>query len=280
MPAFLTDPVKNFKPELYPQGDVTQFFGESKHLYKNVCTPSGCLTGGHNGWDIVRPWGTEIFCVEAGKIVEALINDNGYGKHYKILTPSGNEWVYGHLSRMDVTLGQQVTAGQRIGLMGNTGFVVSGATPYWKDNPYAGTHLHLGKRKVELWVSGSYNVQYQTGDRVTVLDHDNGFLGSVPIKPEEFVGYVGSTKPMYRFLNDLEYGMKKNPDVEMLQEILKYEGLMPPTIPTTGGYFEETRKAVLAYQKRYGLITPYQEWTYRGKYCYQITRAHLNSRYG
>jgi murein DD-endopeptidase MepM/ murein hydrolase activator NlpD len=55
------------------------------------------------------------------------------------------------LTRIDVFLGQQVEAGAQIGLMGNTGFIVSGLTPYWRYNPYAGTHLHLTFYPGKLW---------------------------------------------------------------------------------------------------------------------------------
>lgn len=274
----LKNPVTNFIPKRFPEGDVTQFFAESVPLYANVCDVLGCLTGGHNGWDIVRPHGDPLFCVQGGKVVERLINDNGYGKHIKILATDGNEWVYGHMSRIDVDLNQFVAGGQQIGLIGNTGFVVSGSTPYWANNPYAGTHLHLGVRKVVIALPGSsYNLQYQTGDRVTVLNFNNGTKGAVEFFPTDFEGYTPPPKPKYKFTKDLEYGMT-DPDIKQLQEILKYEGLFSGE--TTQYYGDKTAKAVLAYQQKYGLVTTWQALTYRGRYCYTITRTHINMRYG
>lgn len=88
------------------------------------------------------------------------------------------------------------------------------------------------------------------------------------------------TKPKYTFLRDLEYGMRNDADVKMLQDCLKFEGLMPVAIPSTGNYLEETRKAVLAFQKKYKLISWYQEITYKGKYCYSVTRQKLNEIFG
>lgn len=183
----LHPPVKDFTPKLYPLGDVTQFFGENKELYsKYACNPFGCLQG-HNGWDIVRALGTPILSVSNGKVVEVLEHDNGFGKHVKVLSDENEEWVYGHLSRIDVSLGQMVVAGEQIGLMGNTGFVISGATPYWKHNPYKGTHLHLGKRRFEPYSgTGSWNLTYSTGDKGTILDYDNGFFGAVPFSGDDF----------------------------------------------------------------------------------------------
>lgn len=280
-------PIDNFDTRLHPLGDVTQYFGTNKELYsKAVCTVSGCLQG-HNGWDIVAPHGTPIKAVMGGKVVEVKDNPNGYGKHVRLLcdtydgTPGKHEWVYGHLHRIDVVLGQTVARGTQIGLMGNTGFVVSGATPYWATNPYAGTHLHLGVRCFIPWDgTGTYNFSYPSGDKGTIKDYNNGYFGALNFTPDAFEGYVKPPAPVHRFTRDLEYGMRNDADVRALQDILKYEGLLAEHIPSTGNYLEETRKSVLAYQKRYNLITPYQEWTYRGKYCYQITRAHLNSRYG
>lgn len=193
----MTDPIKNFSPLSYPKGSVTQYFGENKALYTTVCAAPGvCLTQGHNGWDIVAAWGTPIFSVMGGKVVEVNDSPKGYGKDVRVLVDRGEgrllEWIYGHLSRIDVTLGQQIEEGHQIGLMGNTGFVVSGATPYWKYNPYAGTHLHLGVRELEKWVSGNWTIMYPSGDKALIDNYTNGFLGSVDPYP-----FFISTMPNY-----------------------------------------------------------------------------------
>lgn len=174
------EPIKNFNPLPYPEGDVTQFFGENPALYRNCCGLNG-----HNGWDIVRVHGEPILCVEAGKVVE--VNEtSGNGKHVRVLTGE-NEWIYGHLSRIDVNLGWHLSAGEQLGLMGNTGFVVTGATPYWKHNPYAGTHLHLTRYPLKHWDgAGSYNRSFPSGDRVVILNPDNGYRGAADLSPSDF----------------------------------------------------------------------------------------------
>ena len=183
----LNAPVDNFVPKLYPAGDVTQWFGENKALYsKAVCYQNvGCLQG-HNGIDIVGPHGSPIYCVSGGVVVEVKLDAGGFGKHVRVLD-NDSEWVYGHLSQINVTVGQNIASGEVLGLMGNSGFVVSGATPYWKYNPYAGTHLHLGRRKFTPYSgSGSWSISYATGDKGTIENYMNGFFGAVPITAEDF----------------------------------------------------------------------------------------------
>jgi len=183
-------PIKGFNPKLYPKGHITQFYGENKELYKaNVCSGEGCMWGGHNGIDIVSPWGTPIFAVEDCIVVEVKDSATGYGKMVRAVNvEAGHEWTYGHLSEIKVTLNQLIKAGDNIGLMGNTGFVVSGATPYWKNNPYAGTHLHLNLRLIKKEAKKS-NTSYPNGLQVTVLNHDNGCFGGVDWLPI----YLGTT---------------------------------------------------------------------------------------
>lgn len=184
--------IKNFVPKYYPQGSVTQFFGENKELYsKSVCYGTSCLQG-HNGWDIVAPWGTPILAVEAGKVVVAKESDTGFGKEIRIVSKTGREWTYGHMSSLNVVQGQDVNQGDEIGKMGNTGFVVSGATPYWKYNPYAGTHLHLGLRKVALKTEGTTNILYPSGDKGIIENYENGFFGAVD--PTETLTELGWIK--------------------------------------------------------------------------------------
>jgi len=69
----------------------------------------------------------------------------------------------------------------------NTGFVVSGATPYWKHNPYAGTHVHVGKRLVKMFKKAhkTWTISYATGEKGTVLDYENGFKGSIDYTLDE-----------------------------------------------------------------------------------------------
>jgi murein DD-endopeptidase MepM/ murein hydrolase activator NlpD len=172
-------PVKGYKNELYPKGDVTQWFGENPALYARFDI------NGHPGIDIVRPHGEPLMAVESGIIVDVKNSPDGYGKHLRFISDertSGrySEWTYGHCRDIYVSIGDHVEAGQIIAAMGNTGFVVSGNTPFWKNNPYAGTHLHLGRREVRRTSSG-WN--YPGSDiKITVYNYKNGFKGNVDFK--------------------------------------------------------------------------------------------------
>ena len=179
-------PIKNFISKLYPEGSITQWFGENKALYsKAVCVPDGsgafgdnyCLQG-HNGIDIVASWGTELFAVEGGKVIEVRKDETGFGRHIRIASPTDEpnvyrEWVYGHMQDIIVERGRVINEGDPIGTMGNTGFVVSGHTPYWKHNPFAGTHLHLGVRD---------RIIYEDGSQGGIKNYYNGFYGFYDFK--------------------------------------------------------------------------------------------------
>lgn len=193
--------IKNYKQDTYPKGDITQWFGENKELYMRAIG-----TIGHNGIDIVAPWGTPLYAVEDGLVVDVKDTPDGYGKHIRFLSDK-YEWTYGHLSKIFVNTGQEIKAGDLIGNMGNTGFVVSGATPYWKYNPFAGTHLHLGVREYKKSRRGwQYNSQ---SPRIKILNYNNGYFGAIdpaPLLSQEFVGSqkILTPKTLVSFLNWLK----------------------------------------------------------------------------
>lgn len=172
----LTNPIAGMKWNIYPWGNITQWFGENIELYKSLGIG---LNEGHNGIDIVAPWGTPILAVSDQLITDCKLSPTGYGKHIRAISlKEGHEYTYGHLSSIEVTPGQEVKAGTMIGKMGNTGFVVSGATPYWEHNPYAGTHLHFGIRKLGVFTGTEAFVTY-LGKKYAIYNYDNGCLGGV-----------------------------------------------------------------------------------------------------
>lgn len=83
----------------------------------------------HKGIDIANAEGTPILSVLDGVVIDAG-PASGFGQWVRVQHEDGTVTVYGHISTIDVTVGQTVTAGQKIAGMGNLGFST-------------GTHLHF-----------------------------------------------------------------------------------------------------------------------------------------
>ncbi|MEU5528275.1 M23 family metallopeptidase [Micromonospora chersina] len=83
----------------------------------------------HTGVDLVAPEGTPYTAIHDGTVTKAGWF-GGYGYAVIVQHADGSEAIYGHSSAVTVKEGQQVKAGQQLGLVGNTG------------HSY-GSHLHL-----------------------------------------------------------------------------------------------------------------------------------------
>jgi murein DD-endopeptidase MepM/ murein hydrolase activator NlpD len=111
-------------------GTISSYFG-SHRAYED-----GPYTSYHSGVDFRAPGGTQVYAPAGGTVVladplalwgNAIVIDHGWG----VLTG------YGHLSQIDVQVGQQVMRGDPIGKVGSTGLST-------------GAHLHW-----EMWVGGT-----------------------------------------------------------------------------------------------------------------------------
>lgn len=93
---------------------------------------NGELKSYHNGVDLRAPTGTPIKAAQSGRVV---LSKNLYyaGNHVIIDHGCGVQTTYSHLSEMYVNPGDEVKAGDVIGLSGNTGRV-------------NGPHLHWGAK--------------------------------------------------------------------------------------------------------------------------------------
>ena len=80
----------------------------------------GVVDESHPGIDIAVPLGTPVRASGGGS-VSAAGYDADYGLFVLLRHPSGYETMYGHLSRLVAAEGDQVQAGQVIGLSGNSG---------------------------------------------------------------------------------------------------------------------------------------------------------------
>ncbi len=74
----------------------------------------------HEGQDIDAAWGTPVEAAASGKIMIAGWQ-RGYGNVVYVDHGSGFSTRYGHLSKINVAVGQTVTMGDIIGLVGSTG---------------------------------------------------------------------------------------------------------------------------------------------------------------
>lgn len=117
----------------------------------------------HTGIDIPAPSGTEVLATGDGKVVWA-----GYGLFKGVQDPNDPYGlavtikhdfgfqsevlytVYGHLSRIDVALGQHVNAGDPIGLVGQTGKVTG---PHLHFEVRVGKNDFFVSRNPELWLA-------------------------------------------------------------------------------------------------------------------------------
>ncbi len=78
---------------------------------------------GYNGVDLGTPVGTTVLASASGSVIIAKSGgyNGGYGSYIVISHENGTQTLYGHLSQVNVSVGQSVSRGQSIGLSGNTG---------------------------------------------------------------------------------------------------------------------------------------------------------------
>lgn len=87
----------------------------------------------HTGIDIGAPSGTSIKCADAGVVIHAGWL-GAYGNAVVVDHGGGISTLYGHMSSISVREGQQVSAGDKLGAVGSTG---------WSTGP----HLHFEVRQ-------------------------------------------------------------------------------------------------------------------------------------
>ncbi|MFI5138487.1 MAG: M23 family metallopeptidase [Sphingobacteriales bacterium] len=117
-----------FTPMGYPRiSSLTSFFGYRSDPFNSAHAEF------HPGIDFRGARGDEARCTANGRVVFAGWY-GGYGNCVRIAHTNNFETLYGHLSRITVKVGEDVTVGQKVGEVGSTGHST-------------GNHLHYEVRK-------------------------------------------------------------------------------------------------------------------------------------
>ena len=93
-------------------------------IWPYSCRISGPFGGGHNGIDIdgICNNGAAIASATSGTVISAVTSTfSGYGLYVDVQGPNGIVTRYAHLSSVHVSIGQQVSQGQTLGIIGRTG---------------------------------------------------------------------------------------------------------------------------------------------------------------
>ena len=103
------------KPSIYPlTGKINNEFGWRPNPF------GGSSMENHPGMDIDGEKGDPVVASANGVVVKAGLN-GGYGNLIELDHGNGMTTRYGHLSEIEVEVGEQVTRGQEIGKVGSTG---------------------------------------------------------------------------------------------------------------------------------------------------------------
>lgn len=178
-------------------GTHTQTLGFGQHLLdplqKDLYQRFGLL--GHDGLDFEMPIGTSVLAADNGTVVMA--GGEIYGNTVVIQHSWGRSY-YGHLNKVNVTLGQVITKGQEIALSGNTGLST-------------GPHLH-------------FSIKLNSNDPA------NGFYGK--IDPGLYLGIQSQPQITAANINDTVKAIVWNVDVKKGGTLnLSYSFVAPSVSP-------------------------------------------------
>lgn len=90
------------------------------HLTARFNQAGGRWAHNHTGLDFAAPMGTPVHAVMAGEVIQADW-EGPYGRQVKVRHADGTVTSYSHMSEFDVSVGQHVNAGTKVGAIGMTG---------------------------------------------------------------------------------------------------------------------------------------------------------------
>jgi len=90
------------------------------HLTARFGQAGGRWAANHTGLDFAAPIGTPVRSVMAGVVIQADY-EGAYGRQVKVRHADGTVTSYSHMSEFDVSVGDHVAAGDKVGAIGVTG---------------------------------------------------------------------------------------------------------------------------------------------------------------
>jgi hypothetical protein len=173
LPSAMSSSTVRFTSPL-PGAQLTQVFGPSSETLEPPATVNGVTYPHyHNGIDLAAPLGTPVIAAASGTVISAGTSSDG-AVIVKIRHDDGYVSLYAHLDpSLQVSVGQQVVAGQTIGRVGLTGVTT-------------GPHLHFG-----LYTSDGTAVDPSTWLAAGHLPDPATLLGPSPADPNTMAQVPG-----------------------------------------------------------------------------------------
>lgn len=160
----------------------------------------------HRGIDLKMNEGEPLKSIADGEIIIRDFGGHNAGKTIIINGEDGRQYIYGHLSKFNVTEGQHVSEGDLIGLSGNTGFST-------------GAHLHFGVKEGNRFVDPAPfvnkvqhmndTVTHQVADKINFFDsmqqHMNVLTDMAKHSAINFIHFFSSTDytPFVKFFQNV-----------------------------------------------------------------------------
>lgn len=194
----------------------------------------------HAGIDIAAPVGTDVVAAFGGKVIS--VRKNSYrgdktlwkgaksGNHVLIENTDDACQYYGHLSEVDVSVGDTVMQGQKIGEVGDTGNVT-------------GPHLHF-----ETWSNDSLNSHFNP--RILFRRYDLE-PGSAPKLGDVKPAGKPTSKPAGKKYTTVRKG-SRNSTVGKVQQALRDQGYTKQIVDNVFG--AQTTANIKDFQRRTGLL--------------------------
>ena len=157
----------------------------------------------HGGYDLVGVGSWEVVAAEGGKVVRSrIVTDKQnltwqWGNYVCVKTEAGQYHYYCHLASRTVYEGQTVQAGDRLGVMGNTGYSF-------------GAHLHFEVREA----GGKATI---CPESVLGIPNTEGVY-TVPVQTQLDLDL--NTLVNHNIINSPDYWRKTAPEVKYLPELI------------------------------------------------------------